>query len=268
MANCLFRKYKAGINEDLVKVNELRVKVYGGSGSFLGVKNEVLRGIGTKINGETEYVLPANDWNNISFNSEGYLSVMNKYRGTFDDPKMSINIPVDYTCLEQLKYTNLRAFFMCGYYSDSASVANDFGEGITLEYLAETLPKCVLSIGLYGTKVTGDISDLYPLKDNLTALFTTSEPYREPNTLITGNFDDLGHFYKVTRYGSTLQYFANLSGTVEGFVENRLTEKPATAGSVTFENLGIDGRVTYNGSTVTSGITTIAWDAQGNITLS
>ena len=60
---------------------------------------------------------------------------------------------------------------------------------------------------------------------------------------------------------------SNVYGTVEGFVANRLSVTPNTAGSIYANWLGDSGRITYQGAVVKNARTnTISWDAKGNIT--
>ena len=112
----------------------------------------------------------------------------------------------------------------------------------------------------------GNTADIIPLKDNLTLFDYYDGLSPVDNNNFGGSFDDLGHLYKINSYSKL--YRLKLTGTVEGYVANRLQEVPNTAGSITFTALHAGGRITFQGEPVQQGLTTITWNANGEISLS
>lgn len=256
--DCLVTKLKGIVENDaLYKLGETRLPVVNGSGMTLLNRNDtqVINGLGGVLIDGTATKRLSVGWNNnivisgLSEDAVGYIQVLNKY---------DINAILGRNCLnisgsEELEKTFAgMSLIQIGFNKVVCSFA-DFPKFGALATLDMNYPE-----------LSGSISDLYPLKDTLTT-FTVQHVAKGT---YTGSFDDLGHLYKINDLKFTPLYL-NLSGTVEGYVANRLIEQPATAGSVAVNWLGSLGKITYQGQPITDKANnTIAWDASGNITLS
>jgi len=262
MKNCFVKKYKGVVNDDsLLKYGEVRIPVVNGTLNSMaivtGSASQVVKGVGdVKLNGSSSITCNAGWTNNIAITgvpngSIGYISIPDKYN------LLAIN-GQDAVLAEGDLYEMFGIMPACVQYRV------DKDSAYPLSSLAKAFP--ILEVVMLGNNMTGALSDLFPIKDTVTSFETagTSGEYK-----ITGTFDDLGHFYKINNWKMIASIVLLLSGTVEGFVANRLIEQPATAGSVSVNWLGSGGRITYQGEAITDKQNnTIAWDAQGNITLS
>lgn len=264
--DCLVKKFKKEVNNDnLLVYNTIKVKVTNSNVTgYLGFEDveepfQITAVGNVLINGGTSITInagasvwsPGLTFSGLSEGEYGEIIIPNKYKlfsihGDFEfDGKLT-----DIFGWGDEKITQ---FFIFG--SDKQPIA--------LEDIAQCFP-AVTKIKIE-SKVTGNIRSLIPLRETLTNIASLGSVTNKSS--LSGTFNDLGILYKVNDLMNTV-LTTNLSGTVEAFVANRLTMQPATAGSVSVNWLGDGGRITYNGEPITNKAdNTIAWDAQGNITL-
>jgi hypothetical protein len=261
MKNCFLKQYKKSVNNnELLELGELRFQVINQTDFYMkSAERAELTGLdGVLINGSADAYVDSIGINGVGGNATisgiteggmGLMSVIPKYNIIQVNLKLAGTVDVvDWGKIPSLKTLRLLqsdAEIYLGGISDVTAIL----EKLTV------------------TKFTHfSVEDLMPFKDTLNDLqMPTSDGN---NTYFVDSFDNFGHLYKL----SAINFFSalvNCYGTVEGFVANRLIEQPATAGSISVKYLGIGGRVTYQGEPIASKENnTIAWDAQGNITLS
>lgn len=87
--------------------------------------------------------------------------------------------------------------------------------------------------------VTGKISDLFPLKNQLTELCVND------NGQVEANFSDFAYFSLITDWSNANYNCVNITGTVESFAAVK-RGLGVTTGSTTFRWLGSSGDVTFN----------------------
>jgi hypothetical protein len=268
MANdCLVKQYKKSVNNDnLQEYNVIKVKVTNSSSDtgHLGFKNvtepfEITATGNLLINGATSITVntstgtvwtPGLTFSGLSEGEYGEIIIPNKYKlfvlqGDFEfDGKLTD---------------------IFGWGDELMAQFHIFGsdkQPINIADVSQCFPNLT---ELKLDRATGNVRSLIPIRSTLTylKLGTTTN-----KSTLEGTFDDLGLLYNVNDLNDNV-INTNLAGTVEGYVANRLTVQPATAGSVTVRWLGNGGRVTYNGEAIENKANnTIAWDASGNITLS
>lgn len=265
MKDCLYTKFKgSSTDENLPKLGELKLKVSNGRLVLLTDGGCTITGLnGVLIDGVAKKQV-ASGWSSqmiisglSSDLSLGEIVLTNKYGiyaiiGSVILDSSDDLYALSLQQLQQKDYNNVNVL-------DDNTV--DLSELVSEQ---SGLTQLVLS----GKKVTGAVSDLLPLKNALTVLNGCPDYYNK--TMVSGDFGDLGHFKNINSFSnSMITLFGAVRGTVEDFVSARLQEVPATAGSVSINWLGDGGRVTYDGDPIVSKQNnTIAWDAQGNITLS
>jgi hypothetical protein len=269
MANdCLVKQYKKSVNNDnLQKYNVIKVKATNTTNpsnpGFLAFKNvtepfEITATGNLLINGATSITVnagaaiwtPGLTFSGLSEGEYGEIIIPNKYKlyGFQGDFEFDGKLTDIFGWGDEL----MSQFFIFGSNKQPVNLAD----------VSQCFPNLTQ---LKLDRATGNIRGLIPIKETLTTLTLGDTAIK---STLEGTFDDLGLLYKVNNLNNIVLN-TNLAGTVEGYVANRLTVQPATAGSVTVKWLGDGGRVTYNGEAIENKANnTIAWDAQGNITLS
>lgn len=269
MENCLVTKLKGSVSADLPKLGECRFKVTNGK-LLLNVSSNNLP---LTIEGKGGLLLDGQSTKTI--NSAGWTPNI-IISGMSDDLTLGeISIPNKYTSITAIiapmsGLTNLSPFGGMTQltefsYKNFASVrATDAPIASIAEIVAEFPNLVSFSIG--GGGANGDVLDLLPLASTLRTLDGVSMGGTKKSQ-ITGDFANLGLLPNLVNI-RTFLVNSNVSGTVEGFVANRLSVTPDTAGSIQAQWLGESGRITYQGEVIENvNNNTISWDAQGNITI-
>lgn len=267
MENCFVKKFKGSVNTDLPKLGECRFKVVNGS-MILQIGNiqspiTISGKGGVLLDGQSTKVISTGGWTSAiqitglpTDTTVGEISIPDKY--------VSVNAVIapmvgndlsPFGGIEMLQFSYTR-------YANARATDDSFP---TLSNIVKQFPHLTL-LGIGGKGASGDVTELLPLADTLTSL-EASSVVGVLQSDIRGDFAELGKLYKLTALNSFLVN-SKVSGTVEGFVANRLQVLPATAGSITAKWIGDGNRIKYNGEPLSNVLnTTISWDAQGNITI-
>lgn len=269
MNDCLITKLKGSVSTDLPKLGECRFKVTNGqillsvpsSATPLTIEGKA----GVLLDGSATKTITSGGWTSpivISGLSDdvttGEISIPNKYASirAIIAPMSGL---VDLSPFGGME--GLREFCFSGF-------ANVRATDATIASIAEIVTKfpSLTSFACGGGGANGNVLDLLPLAATLTTLNGANmEGIKQSN--IKGDFANLGLLPNLTNIGTFLTN-SKVTGTVEGFVANRLSVTPNTAGSIQVKWLGEQGRITYQGETIENvNNNTISWDAQGNITI-
>lgn len=267
MGNCLVTKLKEAVNNDtLLKLDEMKVPVVNGyiRLNVLDENGAYVKGVGkVKVAGESYYEV-GNGWSSnmkisgLDSLEVGYVIIGNKYKiaslsGCFlwsDD------------VIESIKYSPITQIIS----GDFDSYNNSDKMNFQVKSMVAAFPGLTV-LGIGGKNASGDIADLYPLKEKLTQLHAFGSLVGSSANL-TGDWTDLGYFTKLTTINIMSIWKGVSKGSIEDFVAKRLSVVPNTAGSFTGSWLGDGGRVTFEGSPIVNRQSTLVeWDANGTITV-
>jgi hypothetical protein len=251
MKDCLVTKLKGVVdNDNLFKLGEIRCKTTSRAANFnsqtqFGIPDgvneytiEVLDGGALLFaNGSTvgakKVVISASDTNPCYMSEDNpgnsIVSIISKYPiKTVSSFALGFN-PHDFD------YNDLVGF----------NAEGPLLEDITIQEIVSKWPNLVkFSLSAYCRNVTGKVSDLFPLKDQLNWLNVND------NDDVEANFSDFAYFSLITDWNANFNC-KKIQGTVESFVEVK-RNLGVTTGQSMFGWVGSNGDVTFNGQAIPS----------------
>lgn len=247
MKDCLITTLKANSdNNELLKDGEVRISF--GAASGLGIRSSVsqecliLSG-NLRYDGSTSVPLNANEWAHGTVSgTKGLISIPDKYN------IINLEAPIDGFHSEDWLYGSLQTLS----FNNSSNISPEDCI-IDVDDIAQMKLTSLVVGTNYKQFVSGNLSSLAG-NTRLTTFNVAGN--------LSGTMGDLARMYAVTSYGSSVGQ-NQIYGSCEQFVNVRRTAPtPQTTGSVTFNWLGSEGRVTFNGQAITNvQSNTLSWTA-------
>lgn len=249
MENCIFTKLFGNVdNDNLVKFREFRINARVSNNSNVDYQSSISQQL-TIVSGDATFTgdVTSITIDNLHWSSEKFvvnsspadivLSCANKYELL----AISNNV-TDMKSLCIVKGSNKLVSF---------GLKPTFE--ITIDEMVEKcIPNSIMYLDVLSTKISGNLSALVDkFKNGLRSLHWESSK-------IVADFGDLGKFKVMTSYESTP---STCRGDIVDFVANKRLAG-VTEGSITAKWLGGDGRVKFNGNTITTQENnTVSWTA-------